>query len=68
MTLTPAHLTDQERSVLRPVALAYRRAYRAGASLAALALPLEIRGNQRLGSVGHFRRHLPRQSGLEGNG
>jgi hypothetical protein len=32
MTLTPAHLTDGERSVLRAVALAYRRAYRAGAS------------------------------------
>jgi hypothetical protein len=31
MTLTPAYLTDEERSVLRPVALAYRRAYRAGA-------------------------------------
>jgi hypothetical protein len=37
-------------------------------TLAAPALPLEIRGNQRLGSVGHFRRQLPRQSGLEGNG
>ena len=32
MTLTPAHLTDEQRNVLRPVALAYRRAYRAGAS------------------------------------
>ena len=32
MTFTPAHLTNEERSVLRPVALAYRRAYRAGAS------------------------------------
>jgi hypothetical protein len=32
MTLTPAHLTNEHRTVLRPVALAYRRAYRAGAS------------------------------------
>jgi hypothetical protein len=32
MTLTPAHLTDEQRAALRPVALAYRRAYRAGAS------------------------------------
>jgi hypothetical protein len=32
MTLTPAHLTNEERSALRAVALAYRRAYRAGAS------------------------------------
>jgi hypothetical protein len=32
MTLTPGHLTSEQRNVLRPVALAYRRAYRAGAS------------------------------------
>jgi RNA polymerase sigma-70 factor (ECF subfamily) len=32
MTLTPAHLSNEERNVLRPVALAYRRTYRAGAS------------------------------------
>ena len=31
MTFTPAHLTNEERSVLRPVALAFRRAYGAGA-------------------------------------
>src|ERR1700730_5170435 len=30
--LTPAHLSNEQRNVLRPVALAYRRAYRAGAS------------------------------------
>jgi hypothetical protein len=32
MTLTPGHFPDEQRSVLRAVALAYRRAYRAGAS------------------------------------
>ena len=32
MTLTPAHFPDEQRSVLRAVALAYRRACRAGAS------------------------------------
>jgi len=32
LTLTPAHLTDEQCAPLRPVALAYRRAYRAGAS------------------------------------
>jgi hypothetical protein len=32
MTLTPGHFPDEQRTVLRAVALAYRRAYRAGAS------------------------------------
>ena len=32
MTLMPGHFPDEQRSVLRAVALAYRRAYRAGAS------------------------------------
>jgi hypothetical protein len=32
MTLTPSHFPTEQRSVLRAVALAYRRAYRAGTS------------------------------------
>jgi hypothetical protein len=32
MTLTPGHFPTEQRDVLRAVALAYRRAYRAGAS------------------------------------
>jgi hypothetical protein len=32
MTITPTHLSNEQRKVLRPVAIAYRRAYRAGAS------------------------------------
>jgi hypothetical protein len=32
MTFTPSHFPTEQRSVLRAVALAYRRAYRAGAS------------------------------------
>jgi hypothetical protein len=32
MTLTPGHFPDEQRTVLRAVALVYRRAYRAGAS------------------------------------
>src|ERR1700730_5344313 len=32
MTLTPAHFSSEQRTVMRAVALAYRRAYRAGAS------------------------------------
>jgi hypothetical protein len=32
MTLTPAHFPDEQRSARRAVALAYRRAYRAGAT------------------------------------
>jgi hypothetical protein len=32
MTLTPSHFSTEQRSVLRAVALAYRRAYRGGAT------------------------------------
>jgi hypothetical protein len=32
MTLTPGHFPNEQRTALRVVALAYRRAYRAGAS------------------------------------